>query len=197
MNRAPTGGSCLSGLVVIGASTGGPRVLTELLKLLQPLRACIVIVQHMPRFINPSFVKTLSQSAGTEVRLTQEADLLADGQILVAPSEVHCSFVRNRRVHLSTGPRVNHVCPSIDVAMQSLLAPAPGQSLFGVLLTGMGKDGAVGLAHIKHLGGLTAAQTADTCAVYGMPAEAMKLKCVDQQLPPHRIARWLAERYAA
>jgi two-component system, chemotaxis family, protein-glutamate methylesterase/glutaminase len=186
----------LSTWIVVGASTGGPRVLTELLEMLPPLRACILIVQHMPKFINPSFVKTLSRAARTEVCLANEGDRLVDGRILVAPSEVHCTLVGNNRVHLAPGPSVNFVCPSIDVTMQSLKPPPPGGRIFGVLLTGMGKDGAAGLAHIKQLGGTTLAQCEATCAVYGMPAEAVRRGCVDYQLPPDRIARFLAQKAA-
>lgn len=181
-----------SAWVVIGASTGGPRVLSELLSLLPPLRACVVIVQHMPKFINPSFVRSLSRAARREVSLAKDGEALMDGSILVAPSEVHCSFVRNARIRLAPGPGVNYVCPSIDVTMQSLDPPPGPGRLVGVLLTGMGKDGAAGLAHIKRLGGHTLAQNKETCAVYGMPAEAVKLGCVDHQLPPQSIAQVLA-----
>lgn len=178
-----------SSLVIIGASTGGPRTLADLVGLLPTLRACIVIVQHFPKFINASFVRSLRRCTPMEVRLAEEGDTLRDGLILVAPSEVHCHLVHNRFVHLAAGPSVNFVCPSIDVTMQSISRNRP--RLIGVLLTGMGKDGAAGLAHLKRLGALTIAQDQASCAVYGMPAEAVRLGCVDQQLPPDRIAELL------
>lgn len=183
-------------VVVIGASTGGTRVLGRMLELLPPLPACLVIVQHMPKFINASLASALSQQAGREVRLAEDGDPVTDGRILLAPSETHCTFRGNRRLCLTPGPQVNFVCPSIDVTMQSLTAPSAGQKFIGVLLTGIGKDGAVGMAHMKKLGALTVAQDQATCAVYGMPAEAVKLGCVDYVLPPEQIAL-LIERQTA
>jgi two-component system, chemotaxis family, protein-glutamate methylesterase/glutaminase len=187
----------LSGLIVIGASTGGPRVLCDLIGWLPPMRACILIVQHFPKFINPSFVRTLSRYTQAPVRLIQDGDELADGTVLVAPSEVHCRVVGNRHLQLASGPKVNYVCPSIDVTMESVTAPAPGLKLIGALLTGMGQDGAAGLAHIKRLGGLTVAQNQATCAVYGMPARAVERGCVDFELPPEEIAALLAQEAGA
>jgi two-component system chemotaxis response regulator CheB len=178
-------------LIVIGASTGGPKVLGEILTLLPPLRASVVIVQHMPAFINPSFVRTLARQACMDVRLAQEGDALDEGVILVAPSDFHLTFVRNRCVRLGSGPQVNYVRPAIDVAMMSLLPPGPGQKIIGVVLTGMGRDGAAGLAHIKRLGGMTVAQDEASCAVWGMPAQAVKLGCVDYELPPASIVALL------
>lgn len=180
-------------LVIIGASTGGPRVLGEILELLPPLSACLVIVQHMPKFINASLARTLSRQARTEVRLAQDGEMIQAGQVLLAPSEQHCTFAGNRMLRLAPGPQVNFVCPSIDVTMQSLTAPPGSQRLIGVLLTGMGRDGAAGLAHLKNLGALTIAQNQATCAVYGMPAEAVKLGCVDHVLSPERMVRLIAQ----
>ena len=91
--------------------------------------------------------------------------------MLVAPSDVHCRVVANHLIQTAPGPPVNYVCPSIDVTMQSLGSPLSGSKLIGVILTGMGRDSAAGLAHIKRLGGLTVVQNAQTCAVYGMPAK--------------------------
>jgi two-component system chemotaxis response regulator CheB len=188
------GDAGLSARLIVGASTGGPRVLTELVGLLPPLKAGMLIVQHMPQYINESLVRSLRREARMEVRLAQEDDQMRDGLILVAPSEAHCVLAGNRRIHLDKGPEVNFVRPSIDVAMQSLGPPEPGSQLVGVLLTGMGSDGAAGLAHVKRLGGLTVVQNEETCALYGMPGAAARLGCVDYQLPPGRIARLLAER---
>ncbi len=184
----------LSGWVIVGASTGGPGVLTELVGLLPRLKAGMLIVQHMPKYINASLVRTLSREARAEVRLAQEEDEMRDGLILVAPSETHCVLAGNRRIHLEAGPQVNFVRPSVDVAMQSVEAPEAAGKLVGVLLTGMGSDGAAGMAHLKRLGGLTVVQNEETCAVYGMPGAAARLGCIDYQLPPARIARLLAER---
>jgi two-component system chemotaxis response regulator CheB len=151
-----------------------------------------VIVQHMPRFINASLARTLSRVAWTPVRIIAEGDRLEEGAVFLAPSEVHCTLVNNRAFRLAAGPPVNYVCPSIDVTMLSLVPPAAGHALIGVILTGMGKDGARGLAHMKKLGAVTIAQNEATCAVFGMPAEAIKLGCVDRVLPPESIARQIS-----
>lgn len=197
MNPLPPGLARPPGtLIVIGASTGGPKVLGDMLALLPPLRACVVIVQHMPAFINASFVRTLARQACMDVRLAQDGDSLDEGVVLVAPSDFHLLFGRNRSAHIASGPQVNYVCPSIDVTMQSLQPPTPGQRIIGVLLTGMGRDGAAGLAHIKRLGGLTVAQDEASCAVWGMPAQAVKLGCVDYELPPESIVALLTNEAA-
>jgi two-component system chemotaxis response regulator CheB len=178
-------------IVLIGASTGGTRVLPEILSRLPLLPACIVIVQHMPKFINESLARSLAKNTPAKVRLAQDGDSLAEGLILLAPSGVHCRLIRNRNLCLAPGEPVNFVCPSIDVLMRSAQPPAGQQRLIGVLLTGMGNDGAAGLLHIKTLGGLTMAQNQASCAVYGMPAVAARLGCVDYELPPVEIARRL------
>lgn len=182
-------------VVIFGASTGGTRTLGQILELLPPLPACLVLVQHMPAFINDSLARTFSQQARTEVRLVRDGEPIESGAILLAPSDRHCTFRGNRRLHLASGPPVNFVCPSIDVTMRSLSLPPPGQALIGVLLTGMGKDGAAGMAHMKGLGALTVAQDRASCAVYGMPAEAVQLGCVDHVLPPEEIARVIARAF--
>ena len=178
-------------LIIIGGSTGGTRVLSAMLGMLPRLRAAVLIVQHLPKFINNSFAASLCREARTEVRLAQDGDRLEDGSIYVAPSDVHCTVVRNRLIALHPGPKVNYVCPAIDVTMQSVCAPRYGARLIGVLLTGMGRDGAAGMAHLKKLGALTIAQDEASCAVYGMPAEAVQLGCFDYQLPPERIVQLL------
>lgn len=180
-----------SSLIVIGASTGGPKVLGEMLAMLPPLHAGIVIVQHMPAFINASFARTLARQSSMEVRIAQDGDAVNEGVILLAPSGFHLHLIRNRSIHLAEGPQVNYVCPSVDVAMNSLTAPTRGQRLIGVLLTGMGRDGAAGMAHVKRIGGITVTQDEASCAVWGMPAQAVKLGCVDYELPPASIVSLL------
>lgn len=182
----------LHGLIVIGASTGGTRTLAELVGRLPPLQACMVIVQHMPSFINESLAHTLGNHTTSRLRLARDGDVLEDGLILLAPSEVHCYIEHNYSIRLAAGEKVNYVCPSIDVTMLSVAKPMSSMRLAGVLLTGMGKDGAAGLAHIRKVGGLTLAQNKATCAVYGMPAEAVKLGAVMHELPPDGIAQKLA-----
>jgi two-component system, chemotaxis family, protein-glutamate methylesterase/glutaminase len=180
-------------LVLIGASTGGTRVLPEILSRLPALRAAVLVVQHMPRFINASFTRTLARHWRGPVRLAEDGDSLEDGCLLLAPSEVHCLLLRNRRIRLQAGESVNYVCPAIDVTMRSVVAPL-GMPVTGVLLTGMGRDGAEGLLHLRRLGAFTLAQEGSSCAVYGMPAEAVRLGAVDRQGTPEEIAALLAQR---
>jgi two-component system chemotaxis response regulator CheB len=99
----------------------------------------------------------------------------------------------NARLRVAPGEKVNFVIPSVDVTMQSVRPPWPGQRLFGVILTGMGRDGAAGLAHLKRLGAATFAQDKATCAVHGMPAEAVRMGAVDSELPPEGIVQRLME----
>jgi two-component system chemotaxis response regulator CheB len=175
-------------LILIGASTGGTRVLTSLLAQVPPLPAAMVIVQHMPGFINASFVQSLARVSQAPVRLAVDEERLVEGEILLVPSDFHCSLVGNRSLAMTVGPKVNFVCPAVDVLMQSA-RPTPNQKIIGILLTGMGKDGAAGLRHLKGIGATTVVQNQATCAVYGMPGEAVKTGCVDHQLSPDGIGR--------
>ena len=104
-----------------------------------------------------------------------------------APGGKHLTLIRNSVVHLHEGEKVNSVRPSIDVAMQSVTAPV-GIRLAGVILTGMGSDGAAGISHIKQIGGVTIAQDRSTSVIYGMPRVAAETGCVDFVLPTERIA---------
>lgn len=179
-------------LIVVGASTGGTRLLPEMLAALPPLPAALLVIQHMPPFITTSFLRTIQKASQSTVRLAEDGSDLQEGEIVLVPGGVHCSLQHNLTLRVGSGPKVNFVCPSIDVTLLSTQATRDGQRLFGVLLTGMGRDGAAGLAHIKRLGGMTIVQDKASCAVYGMPAEAVKLGCVDYQLPPPEIVRLLA-----
>jgi two-component system chemotaxis response regulator CheB len=168
-------------IVVIGSSTGGPRILPELFARLPPLRAAIVVVD------------TLAKVSPMPVQMVHDQDTLQPGRIYIAPSGKHCAFVRNRILELRDDKPVNFVCPSIDVAMLSLCPPQPMTKIVGVVLTGMGADGAAGLVHIKRLGGATFAQDKATCAVFGMPGEAIKTGKVDHVLPPDAISQMLGQ----
>jgi two-component system chemotaxis response regulator CheB len=183
-------------LIIIGASTGGTRILPVILQRLKPLKACILIVQHMPEFINISFVKTLGIHCCMPVRLANNGDLLQNGNVLVAPGGIHCSVTQNKTIRLWNGEKVNFVCPSIDVTMQSMQAPVSGETLTGIILTGMGRDGAAGIIHMKKLGGRTIAQDRASSAIYGMPDEAARTGCVDLILNPAEISLQLNRLFA-
>ena len=178
-------------LIIIGASTGGTRVLPDLLVRLPQLQACVLIIQHMPAFISANVARTLADTSKMPLRLAADGDELTAGQVLVLPGDQHGVLTQGNRVlRLTADPRVNFVRPSIDVTMLSV-APSPGQRLAGVILTGMGKDGAAGIRHLKGLGATTFAQNEDTCAVFRMPQKAIETGCVDHVMPPGAIAESL------
>lgn len=184
-------------LVLIGASTGGPKVLPELFALLPPLDACILVVQHMPQYINASFISTLGKYAAMPVVLARERSALEAHRILVAPSGTHCTIDSAHRIRLTIDPEVNYVRPAVDVTMQSVRRATERQIIAGVVLTGMGVDGAAGLRHLKGLGGITFAQDQASSAVFGMPAAAIKMGVADYVLNPPQIAHELARLLAA
>ncbi len=174
-------------IVVIGASTGGPETLHKLLAELPVLDASILIVQHMPIYVNESVREEISSAANMEVRLAQDGDELQNGLIHLAPSLIHMEIMDNAEIKLVEGEKVNYVCPSIDVTMKSL-KPIPSINTIGVLLTGMGEDGAKGISYIKReLGGKTIAQDRLTCVIYGMPRAAAETGDVDFVLPLEKI----------
>jgi two-component system chemotaxis response regulator CheB len=173
-------------IMIIGASAGGPRILKEIFTELPLLNGCIVLVQHMPKYINESFCRTLNQATEMEVHIAQDGDFLKQGIMYIAPSEVHLELMNNRTIRLTTSEKVNFVCPSIDVTMKSVQKES-GNSIIGVILTGMGKDGAEGIRHLKKIGGITIAQDEETSIIYGMPREAVATGIIDYILTPPKI----------
>jgi len=175
-------------LVMIGASTGGPRALPEVLsRLPSDLPASVLIVQHMPEGFTRSFAERLNWISSLEVREAQEGDRLEKGIALVAPGNKHLT-VKDQKVHLTDDPKVHYVRPAVDLMMKSA-APSYGPRAIGVILTGMGYDGAEGMKEIKRYGGKTIVQNEDTCVVYGMPKAAVDLDAADQIAPLDQIAR--------
>jgi two-component system chemotaxis response regulator CheB len=174
-------------LVLIGSSTGGLKVLEELLPRLPVLQAAIVIIQHITPHVDQSFVTSLSRISKMQVSLAQEGMSIKPGQVYLAPGGTHLTLIRNGMIHLHSGEKVNSVRPSIDVAMKSVTTPA-GIMVVGVILTGMGADGAAGISHIKQLGGITIAQDQKTSVIYGMPRAAAETGRVDFVLPTVQIA---------
>jgi two-component system chemotaxis response regulator CheB len=181
-------------IIVMGSSAGGPRILKEIFSGMPKLNAGVVLVQHMPRFINQSLRESISRVTGMAVAVAEDGDMLENGKVHIAPSELHLRLVQNRHIRLIKGEKVNFVCPSVDVTMMSL-KPMDGMYLYGVILTGMGRDGAEGIAHMKRIGGVTVAQNQETSAVFGMPKEAAATGCVDHVLSPaeirERLIQWI------
>jgi len=180
-------------VVMIGVSTGGPIALRRLFAVLPPLDASFVVVLHIPPGMDYKIAKGLDAVASMPVLLAEDGDYLKAGQIYLAPGGFHLRLEGNSRIILDEGERVNFVQPSADVAMQSLLKPLKRGKIIGVVLTGMGKDGTVGLQHIKAIGGTTFAQDQESSAIFGMPKAAIESGAVDFVFPPHKISKKLIE----
>jgi two-component system, chemotaxis family, protein-glutamate methylesterase/glutaminase len=179
-------------LVVIGVSTGGPFTLKELFGELPPLNAAFVIVLHITPQMDYRIAQGLDAVASMPVTLAEDGEFLRAGNIYLAPGGFHLKLEGNQRVVLCEGARVNFVQPSVDVTMQSLSKPLSGD-IIGIVLTGMGKDGAEGISHIKSIGGVTIAQDQKSSTIYGMPKAAAQTGAVDFVLPPNKIAAKLLE----
>lgn len=179
---------------MIGASTGGLKVLEQLFPCLPVLKAAVVVVQHITPLVDQSFASSLARVSKMPVGLAREGQLLQPGQVYLAPGGLHLQLAGNRHIHFSNAEKVNSVRPSVDVAMKSMVAPI-GSRIAGVVLTGMGCDGAAGIAHIKQLGGITIAQDRTTSVIYGMPKAAAETGKIDFILPTVKIADKLRELF--
>lgn len=169
-------------------------MLEELFSRLPRLNSRIIIVQHITPIIDEAFVKSLSRIASMPVSLATDGEMLKSGQLHVAPGGVHLTVENNARIRLVAGEKVNSVRPSIDVAMKSLIRPSSGR-LVGVILTGMGSDGAAGIAHLKQLGGITIAQDQQSSVIYGMPKAAVETGKIDFVLSTPGIGKKLEELF--
>lgn len=182
-------------VVVIGASTGGPRVVRQILAALPAdLPAAILVVQHIAHGFSAGMVEWLTRSIPLQVALAAEGMALCPGQVLVAPDRYDLLVQPDGTVHLSGLPLLIQR-PAIDIVMQSVAA-VYGERSLGVLLTGMGRDGAIGMQAIRRAGGYAIAQDEATSAIFGMPRAAIELGAVDAVLPPQRIAETLCQRLA-
>jgi len=179
-------------LVIIGSSAGGPRILKELFSNIPRLKAGMVLVQHMPAFVNAPLTQSLNQVTGMNVMLASDGDVINEGTVHVIPSGLHCEIEQNQIIRLRGSEKVNFVCPAVDVTMKSIQSQRH-LNLTGVILTGMGKDGAKGIAYMKSIGAQTLAQDEHTSIIYGMPQEAAKTGQIDFILPTNKIAEKLVE----
>lgn len=179
-------------LVIIGASTGGPRIVQQILKgLPATFGAAVVVVQHIAEGFSEGMVEWLSETSGLPVRLAQEGDQVAMGLVLVAPDGYHLYIKDGGMVHLNDQPVLQR--PSVDIAMQTA-ANVFGSQTIGVLLTGMGRDGAIGMQAIQRAGGYTVAQDEASCSIYGMPRAAVELRAAEEVHPPDGIVQVLRKR---
>jgi two-component system chemotaxis response regulator CheB len=183
-------------VIAIGASTGGTRAIEAVLQAMPPNSPGTVIVQHMPEKFTSSFALRLNEICPMEVREARHNDHVIPGLALVAPGNRHMVVGRsggNYVVSLKDGPLVHYQRPSVDVLLVSV-ARNVGRNAVGVLLTGMGADGAKGLLAIRKEGGFTVVEDEASCVVFGMPKEAIRMGAAEEVAALDRIPQLIAEK---
>lgn len=172
-------------LIAMGASTGGTEALKEVLVRMPQNSPGMVIVQHMPPLFTTAFAERLNRLCSVEVREAKDGDSVLNGQALIAPGNFHMLMRRSGSryyVNIKDGPMVHHQRPAVDILFNSV-AQYAGANAIGVILTGMGADGAQGMLRMKEGGAKTIAQNEASCVVFGMPKEAIRLGAVDRVVP--------------
>jgi len=178
-------------VIAIGASTGGTEALKVVLTAMPPNAPGILAVQHMPANFTTSFAQRLNELSAMTVREAKDGDSLMNGIALIAPGNYHMLLKRSGAryyVQIKNGPLVNHQRPAVDVLFHSVASYA-GSNAIGVLLTGMGSDGAIGLLKMRKAGARTVVQDEKSCIVFGMPKEAIKLGAAEKVVSLENIAR--------
>jgi two-component system, chemotaxis family, protein-glutamate methylesterase/glutaminase len=187
--RSPVGVTTET-VVAVGASTGGTEALRIILEALSSDAPGMLVVQHMPEGFTAAFAQRLNRTSGIEVKEAANGDRIVTGRALIAPGNRH-SIVRREGTHYEVGvidgPLVSRHRPSVDVLFRSV-AQSAGPNAIGVILTGMGNDGADGLLELKKAGAFTIAQDESSCVVFGMPKEAIERGAVDKVASLPRIA---------
>lgn len=176
-------------LVVVGASTGGVEALRVLLPALPAGLPPILVVQHIPAFFSKAVAERINALTDYEVREAVDDEPILPGQCLIAPGNHHLMVVAGRggyRTRLTQSPPVHHCRPAVDLLFRSAAAAA-GQHCLGVLLTGMGSDGALGMQAIRQAGGINLTEHEDSCVIYGMPRAAVLLGVVDKTVMLERM----------
>ncbi|MDY0220425.1 MAG: chemotaxis response regulator protein-glutamate methylesterase [Desulfobacterium sp.] len=177
-------------VIAIGASTGGTEAIKNVLMRFPCNTPGVVVVQHMPAQFTTSFAQRLDELCQMSVKEARDGDTVMNGQVLIAPGNFHMVFKRSgARYHVGvkTGPLVHYQRPAVDVLFKSVARYA-GANALGIILTGMGKDGALGLLEMKNAGGKTLAQDEGSSVVFGMPKEAISVGSVDYVEDIHSIA---------
>lgn len=181
-----------SKVVVIGASTGAPRVITSILREIpKDIPAGFLIVQHMSKEFISSFAERLNEVSQLRVKQAEDEDLIQEGQVLLAPGDMHMEVTMNHRIKLNQGPKRFGVRPAVNVTMVSA-SEAFGANTIGVLLSGMGQDGAFGMKMIKQRRGTTLAQDESSSVVFGMAKAANELHAVDKMINVGQLADEIA-----
>jgi two-component system chemotaxis response regulator CheB len=178
-------------IICVGASTGGTESLREVLEALPPDAPGIVVVQHMPERFTAAFAQRLDKLCEMEVKEAANGDVVLRGRVLIAPGNLHTMIERSGAryfVSVKEGPLVSRHRPSVDVLFRSA-ARSVGANAVGVIMTGMGDDGARGLAEMRNTGAFTLAQDEATSIVFGMAKEAIARDGVEKIVPLHRLAQ--------
>lgn len=186
-------------IIAMGASTGGTEALSNVLSKLPDNLPGIVIVQHIPPVFSKMFADRMNNMLRMDVREAKTGDYVEPGHVLIAPGDKHMVVKKlgNRlRVEVKAGEKVSGHCPSVDVLFNSVAA-ACGADAVGVILTGMGSDGAKGLLAMRQKGARTIGQDEATCIVYGMPKVAYEIGAVEKQLPLENIAQGIINAVSA
>ncbi|RPJ59817.1 MAG: chemotaxis response regulator protein-glutamate methylesterase [Acidobacteria bacterium] len=186
-------------VIAIGASTGGTQAIEKVLTGLPANSPGLVIVQHMPEHFTATFAERLNEVCEMEVREARDNTPIRQGLALVAPGNRHLIVQKDAGeyvVRVKDGAMVHHQRPSVDVLFYSV-ASNIGANAIGVLLTGMGADGAKGLLAIRENGGITIVQNEETCVVFGMPKEAVKLQAAMEVTPLQKIPQAILSRLTA
>lgn len=176
-------------VVAIGASTGGTEAIFNILKMLPADVPPILIVQHMPQHFTKAYAQRLNDTCEIEVREASDGDRLMNGTALLAPGNRHMELRRSGAIYhvcISDGPLMFHQRPSVEVLFNSI-ADYAGRNSIGIILTGMGKDGANGLLKMKDSGAYTVAQNEESCVVFGMPKEAITIGAAKRVLHLNQI----------
>lgn len=187
-------------VVVIGVSTGGPKTLMEILpRLPSDFPAAVLVVQHMPPGFTQSFAQRLDQSCGLKVKEAEDKTIVEPGTIIVAKGGWHLLVERDSKsselvTKLTQEPQEALYKPSVNVTMKSVLENVDGRNIIGVLLTGMGDDGADMMVEIRKRGGLTIAESQETAIVYGMPRAAKERGGAEIVAPAYKISDILSKK---
>ena len=195
----PVSGASSKNVIAIGASTGGTEAIIEVVKHFPANTPGVVIVQHMPPVFTRMYAERVDRICAMSVREAKNGDRVQQGVILIAPGGDEQMYLRQDSggyyTYLSPGAKVSGHCPSVDVLFDSVSKTA-GRNAVGVILTGMGADGAKGLTEMKRIGAHTIGQNEDSCVVYGMPMEAYKKGGVTEQLHLSEIGKAVLRRFS-
>lgn len=186
-------------LIAIGASTGGTEAIRHVLQPLPPTSPALMITQHMPPGFTKSFAERLNKLCQITVKEAEDGERVLPGHAYIAPGARHLELVRsgaNYQVRLNDDPPVNRHRPSVDVLFRSV-AKCAGRNAVGVILTGMGNDGAAGLLELHQAGAYTLAQNEASCVVFGMPREAIATGGVDEVVDLHQVSQRMLAQISA